>query len=70
MRYLVHFGYKFGHAEEVFYGFLDMFGTFDKEVVYGLGRGDGCLDCRKVLSNVISRPVFDEIDDVAHARFQ
>jgi len=65
----VHFTHEFGYTEEIRDSFLDVFGPFNEEVVYGLRGGDGCLNCFERWANVVRCKIFNDVDDMTHARF-
>lgn len=62
------FDNEFGHALEIFDCFLDIFASFDKEIVDGLRRGYGGLYGFEELTGIIPCIVFNYINYVSHSR--
>lgn len=66
-EYLVEFGEEFRDALEIPNCFLNVFDSFNKEIVDCLRRGDGCLYRFKELTNIRSSIIFNNINNMSHS---
>jgi hypothetical protein len=63
----MQFDKRLRHALQIPDCLLNVFNSFNEEVVNGLGRGYGCVYCFEELTHVISDAVFNNIDNMSHS---